>query len=173
MLSMRRWALPIRTSGHSNLSRNVRLTSSTVWLEIATSILCSAADIRNWSGDPETGKRKCRCSNPRLRLSPPGASNLGDGPLHIGLLEAKRSSVALTPSSQFVQPLCNLEKAIATHLRIPEDHFSRAQRSAVSQGLDKGRTTDDLAVDALIRYLETQRNLRVLDGLLRTLRRTP
>ena len=51
--------------------------------------------------------------------------------------------------------------ATQNNLRIPEDLFNRSQRLAVSPG----RTADDLAVDALIRYLETQQNLRVLDEL--------
>ena len=51
--------------------------------------------------------------------------------------------------------------ATQNNLLIPEDLFIQAQRLADTQG----RTADDLAVDALKLYLETQENVRALDEL--------
>ena len=51
--------------------------------------------------------------------------------------------------------------ATQNNVRIPEDLFNQAQGLAASQG----RTADDLAADALRRYIEVQQNVRALDEL--------
>ena len=51
--------------------------------------------------------------------------------------------------------------ATQNNLRIPEDLFIQAQRLAATQG----RSTDDVAADALKQYIETQQNVRALDEL--------
>ncbi|MDQ2949281.1 MAG: hypothetical protein M3Y27_25635 [Acidobacteriota bacterium] len=51
--------------------------------------------------------------------------------------------------------------ATQNNLYVPDDLLDQAQRIAKSQG----RTADDLAADALKRYIEAQQNVQDLDEL--------